>query len=58
MIITSIKKEINYKLILTENQLRELHNLLLRAKNDGHLTHDNDLFLILNELKYIFTGIR
>jgi hypothetical protein len=53
-----IEKQINYKITFTENQLRELFNILQKLKNDGHLTHDNDLFLILNEIKPIFTGVR
>lgn len=53
-----IVKEINYKITFTENQLRELYNLLQKEKGSGHLTYDNDLVLILNELKTIFTGVR
>ena len=52
-----IKK--SYVLELTEQQAQELYKLLLSAKHNEHITHDNDLILILNELKKIFdTGIR
>jgi uncharacterized protein YpuA (DUF1002 family) len=44
----------NYVLTLTENQVRELYNLLQREKSLGHLTIDNDLKLVLNELSTIF----
>lgn len=49
----------NYKLTLTEQQARELYKLLLSAKHNEHITHDNELVLVYHELKKIFdTGIR
>jgi hypothetical protein len=49
----------NYKLTLTEQQAKELYKLLLSAKHTEHITHDNELVLVYNELKKIFdSGIR
>jgi hypothetical protein len=52
-----IKK--SYVLELTEDQARELYKLLLSAKHNEHITHDNELILVYRELEKIFdTGIR
>ena len=49
----------NYKLTLTEQQAKELYEVLGIQKDVGHLTHDRDLILVYNELKKLFdTGIR
>ena len=49
----------NYKLTLTEQQAKELYELLRTEKESGCLTVDKDLVLVYNELKNIFgTGIR
>jgi hypothetical protein len=54
-----IQIEKNYKLILTEQQARELYDVLKTAKENGRLTIDHELVLVLNELKLIFdSGIR
>jgi len=48
----------NYKLTLTEQQAKELYELLRTEKDSGCLTVDKDLVLVYNELKNIFgTGI-
>jgi hypothetical protein len=52
-----IKK--SYVLELTEQQARELYDVLRTAKENGRLTIDHELVLVLNELKPIFdSGIR
>jgi plasmid replication initiation protein len=54
-----IEIEKNYKLTLTEQQAKELYELLQTEKESGCLTVDKDLVLVYNELKNIFgTGIR
>jgi plasmid replication initiation protein len=48
-----------YNLALTEQQAKELWELLRTEKDSGYLTVDNDLKLVYNELKQIFdSGIR
>ena len=44
----------SYKLTLTEQQARELYELLRTEKDSGCLTVDKDLVLVYNELKNIF----
>jgi len=52
-----IKK--SYVLELTENQARELYNLLSDQKKYGQITPDTEITLVYHELKKIFdTGIR
>lgn len=54
-----IKKQINYTIEFTEQQTKELYQLLRTEKDSGCLTPDKDLVLIYNELRKIFdTGIR
>lgn len=54
-----IKKQINYTIEFTEDQAKELYQLLRTEKNSGCLTTDKELVLIYNELRKIFdTGIR
>lgn len=49
----------NYKLILTEQQAKELYWCLKIAKDQHKLTVDDELVLVLNELKPLFdSGIR
>ena len=49
----------NYKLTLTEQQAKELYWCLQVAKQQHKLTVDDELVLVLNELKPFFnTGIR
>lgn len=49
----------NYKLTLTENQAKELYQLLRTEKDSGCLTPDKELVLVYHELKDLFdTGIR
>jgi len=49
----------NYKITFTEQQARELYELLRTEKESGCLTIDKDLLLVYNELKELFgTGIR
>jgi hypothetical protein len=44
----------NYKLTLTEQQVKELYELLRTEKESGCLTIDKDLVLVYNALKNIF----
>ena len=44
----------NYKLTLTEGQVKELYEFLRGAKDVGHLHTDKDLILVYNELKQLF----
>jgi hypothetical protein len=54
-----IKIQKIYHLALTEQQAKELYELLRTEKDSGCLTIDKDLVLVYNELKNIFgTGIR
>ena len=54
-----IKIQKIYHLALTEQQAKELYELLRTEKESGCLTIDKDLVLVYNELKNIFgTGIR
>ena len=49
----------NYKLTLTEEQAKELYELLKTGKNAGWITHDRELVLVYHELKKLFdSGIR
>jgi hypothetical protein len=41
----------NYKITFTEQQARELYELLRTEKESGCLTIDKDLLLVYNELK-------
>ena len=54
-----IKLKKSYVVELTEQQAKELYELLRTEKDRGWLTVDKDLVLVYNELKNIFgTGIR
>ena len=54
-----IEIEKNYKLTLTEQQAKELYQLLQTEKDSGCLTLDKELKLVYHELKDLFdTGIR
>ncbi len=54
-----IKISKTYHLALTEQQAKELYELLRTEKDSGGLTHDKELVLVYNELKKIFAvGIR
>jgi hypothetical protein len=54
-----IKISQTYHITLTEQQARELYELLNTERRSGHLTVDHELTLVHNELKYLFdTGIR
>ncbi len=49
----------NYKLTLTEQQAKELYQLLQTEKDSGCLTPDKELKLVYHELKKLFdSGIR
>ena len=52
----------NYKLTITEQQAKELYQLLLDTKDTGNLKYDGryvELRLLYDELKELFeTGIR
>jgi len=49
----------NYKITLTEQQAKELYWCLQAAKEQHKLTVDDELILVLNELKPLFDiGIR
>lgn len=43
-----------YNIALTETQTKELYEFLQGAKDDGLLSIDMDLVLVLNELKNLF----
>jgi hypothetical protein len=45
-----------YKLSLTEEQLRQIYNLLLGLNNSGDLKYDAELFNVLQELRKLFPG--
>jgi uncharacterized protein YpuA (DUF1002 family) len=47
----------NYKITLTEKQVKELYELLRTEKESGCLTIDKDLLLVYNELKKVLYGI-
>ena len=52
-----IKK--SYVVELTEDQAKELYELLRFAKEGSYLTHDKELMLVYHELKNLFdVGIR
>lgn len=44
----------NYKLTLSEEQVKELYQLLRTEKDSGCLTHDKELKLVYHELKDLF----
>jgi plasmid replication initiation protein len=44
----------SYKLTLTEQQAKELYQLLRTEKDSGCLTPDKELVLVYNELKKLF----
>ena len=46
----------NYKLTLTEQQAKELYWCLKIAKDQHKLTVDDELVLVLNELKPLFNN--
>jgi hypothetical protein len=48
----------NYKLTLTEQQARELYQILDYERKQDNLGVDRDLILVYNELKNLFDGIR
>jgi len=52
-----IEIEKNYKLTLTEQQAKELYELLRTEKESGCLTIDKDLLLVYNEMKRVLYGI-
>jgi len=48
-----------YNISFTEQQAKELYELLRIEEDSGYLTVDKDLVLVYNELKNLFdTGIR
>jgi hypothetical protein len=49
-----IKISKTYHLALTEQQARELYQLLRTEKDSGCLTHDKELKLVYHELKDLF----
>jgi hypothetical protein len=54
-----IKISKTYHFALTEEQAKELYQLLRTEKDSGCLTPDKELILVYNELKKIFAiGIR
>ncbi len=54
-----IKISKTYHLALTEEQAKELYELLRTEKDSGGLTHDKELVLVYHELKNLFDiGIR
>ena len=54
-----IEVQKNYVITFTEEQARELYQLLRTEGDIGHLTVDHELKLVYHELKNIFdTGIR
>ncbi len=54
-----IKISKTYHLALTEEQAKELYQLLRTEKDSGCLTPDKELVLVYNELKKLFdTGVR
>lgn len=54
-----IKISKTFHIALTEQQAKELYELLRTEKNSGCLTVDKDLVLVYNELKNLFDiGIR
>jgi hypothetical protein len=46
-----IKISKTYHLALTEDQAKELYELLRFAKEGSYLTHDKELMLVYHELK-------
>ena len=57
--VKMIEKQISYKIKFTEQQLRELYQLLQDAKGNDRLNTDKDLILVYNELGLLFgNGIR
>ncbi len=41
---------------MTEEQLRQLYNLLLRLNNSGDIKYDHELIPVLQELRKLFPG--
>jgi hypothetical protein len=54
MIKIEIQK--NYKLSLSDRQVRQLYNLLLRLDNSGVIKYDAELIPVLQELRKLFPG--
>ena len=54
MIEIEIQK--TYKFSLTDPQVRQLYNLLLRLDNSGDLKYDGELIPVLQELQKLFPG--
>ena len=54
MIEIEIQK--TYKFSLTDPQVRQLYNLLLRLDNSGDLKYDGELIPVLQELRKLFPG--
>jgi len=52
-----IKLKKSYVVELTEQQARELYELLRTEKESGCLTIDKDLLLVYNEMKKVLYGI-
>jgi len=54
-----IETQKNYKLTLTEDQAKELYQLLRTERDSGCLTPDKELVLVYHELRNLFdAGIR
>lgn len=49
-----IKQKISYTVEFTEEQLKELYNILRNQKDDGRLTHMDEIILIYQELQKMF----
>jgi hypothetical protein len=49
-----IKISKTYHLALTEDQAKELYQLLKTEKDSGHLTVDHELILVHHELRNLF----
>jgi len=62
MIVPSTKElminiQKTYNISFTEQQVKELYELLRTEKESGCLTIDKDLLLVYNELKRVLYGI-
>jgi len=62
MIVPSTKElminiQKTYNISFTEQQVKELYELLRTEKESGCLTIDKDLLLVYNELKKVLYGI-
>lgn len=51
-----IKISKNYHIALTEQQAKELYELLRTEKDSGCLTHDKELILVYDALKQLFAS--